>query len=257
MGITALIPLLGVLITIVVVVGSVFFMFKVLGGLGKAEAERQRLIATGIPARARILQVTPGGMTVQTGGLRQLQLHISVEVHRPNMAPYPGQITSLISELQIPQIQPGSWLAVRIDPMNPAVMAIEATGVSGDLSMIPAGGPGAAAYRAQPQMGFGPHGPMATPVQGFKLPMAAKIGLVIGLLGAVLGIGGAIVATVWTSGIGGSSDTCKEAAACCRKMAGSSPAASNCDNYLKQTGPIADQVCEQTLKSYKQSGLCK
>jgi hypothetical protein len=40
-------------------------------------------------------------------------------------------------------------------------------------------------------------------------------------------------------------------------MAGSNASASNCDNYTKQNGPIADTVCEQSLKSFRQTGACK
>jgi hypothetical protein len=42
------------------------------------------------------------------------------------------------------------------------------------------------------------------------------------------------------------------AAECCREF-GNSPA---CDNYLKQTGPIADKVCEESLKGFQRSNIC-
>ena len=302
----SLFPLIGVIITIVVVGGAMFTVFRVIGGLTRGQAERERLLRTGLPARARVLGVQMGGMTVTVGGLRSLQLQIAAEIHVQGRPPYPAQITSLVSELQIPQVQPGLWMAVRIDPMNPQSMAIEATGVGapgtpgpgapvagapmgaspgfaaapgyggmgagpgipaapgGGFGGAPGGGFGGApgaGFGGAPGAGFGgaPGGfaPMGTPVTGFKFPLGAKIGLGVGLAGAVIGIGAAVMATGWSAGIGGPSDECKRAAACCRKMAGSSPAASNCDNYLKTTGPIADKVCSETLKGYEQSNLCK
>ncbi|MBI4700912.1 MAG: hypothetical protein HY744_07075 [Deltaproteobacteria bacterium] len=305
----SLIPIAGLVITVVVVVGAFFTIFRVFGRLAGGEAARRRLLQIGRPAHARVLQVQMGSMTVTTGVNRQLELHLQLEVHFPGAAPYVAQLTSLVSELQIPQVQPGSWLGVRVDPANPHAMAIEATGLpppafpgaaatpgqaappggfgagpspypagygaaappAGQWPGAPGGGFGAAAGAfgapgygaAQPAVGFGgvPMAPWpaaaGAPVGGFRLPLGAKIGLAIGLVGAVVGIGAAVMAVGWTSGIGGPSEVCEKVAACCRKLAGRSPAASNCDNYLKQSGPIANEVCEQTLEAYRKSGSCK
>jgi hypothetical protein len=116
-------------------------------------------------------------------------------------------------------------------------------------------GPGG--YGPGPGYGAAMAAPMGTPVRGFRMPLGAKIGLAIGGLGALIGIGAAVMAVSWTSGVGGPSDVCEKAAKCCRKMAGKSASADNCDNYTKQSGPIADKVCEESLKSWKESKLCK
>lgn len=55
-------------------------------------------------------------------------------------------------------------------------------------------------------------------------------------------------------GVGGPSEICQKTADCCKKMSNSSPA---CDNYLKQTGPIADKVCTETYAAYQKTGQCK
>lgn len=279
----------GVLITIVVLAGAAFTVWKVLGGLHKTASEEARILQTGIPARAQILQVQMGGMTVTTGVHRRLEVIIALQIQPPSGAPYQTQLKTLVSELNIPQIQPGAWVQVRIDPMNQQRVAIEGFGVSpaqagpmagaGMAGGAPMGGygqpmgapamagygqpSGAAAamggYGQQPGFGAAPAGaPMgfvpAAPAGGFKLPLGAKIGLVIGALGALVGVGAAIVALLWTTGIGGPSEVCKQAQACCKKMSSGSSA---CDNYTKQTGPIADKVCEETLNSYKKTGVCK
>jgi len=302
-------PFAGIGVTIVVVAFSLFFVFRVVGGLARGTAERDRLLRVGYPARARILGVQMGGMTVTVGVDRQLQIIINAEIHAEGRAPFPAQITALVSELQIPQVQPGAWAAVRVDPMNPANIALEATGVGppgtpgpgfgGGFAQAPGGfgaaapggfgaatpggfgapaqagygggfsgagygpspaqGPyGQAAYGGQP--GFAPaaaHMPVGTPVRGFRMPLGAKIGLGIGLVGALIGIVVAIVAVSWTSGIGGPSEVCEKAAKCCRKMAGANGASASCDNLTKQSGPIADKVCEETLKSFRESKSCK
>jgi hypothetical protein len=271
----------GLLITIVVVAGAGFTMYRVFGGLHKTAAEETRILQTGTPARAQVMQIQMGGMTVTTGVHRRLQVVLTLQVQPPNGAPYVTQLQTLISELNIPQIQPGSMLQVRIDPMNPQKLAIEGFGVApGPMPGSPPGypAPGMAlmpnvGQAPQPGMPYGaPPGAFgmpgaapaaygmspgftpAAPAAGFKLPLGAKIGLVVGGLGAVVGIGAAIVAVVWTMGVGGPSEICQKTADCCKKMSSSSPA---CDNYLKQTGPIADKVCTETYAAYQKTGQCK
>jgi hypothetical protein len=248
----------GIAITIVVLAGAAFVVWRVIGGLTKTAKEEARILQTGTPARAQILQVQMGGMTVTTGVHRRLEVVITMQVQPPNGAPYTTQIKTLVSELNIPQVQPGAWVQVRIDPTNPHRVVIEGFGVAaaqagpmggfGQPAAAPAGGGYGQPQMAQP--GFVP----AAPAGGFKLPLGAKIGLAIGGIGALLGVTAAIVAVVWTMGIGGPSAVCKQARDCCRQMSGNSIA---CDNYTKQTGPIADKVCEETLASYKKTGVCK
>lgn len=300
-------PIMGVLITVITLGFTGFILWRVFGGLMKGQQERERLLRVGIPARARVLGVQMGGMTVTVGVDRKLQLVISSEVHQDGRPPYPMQITQLVSELQIPQVQPGAWMAIRIDPMNPMNAIIEATGVGPPGTMGPGGPPGmmgpggfgsppqggggwggppqggGGGYGGPPQGGGGwggppqggggyggpPQGggyggpggygmspgaamgavPVGTPVGGFRMPLGAKIGLGVGLMGAVIGISAAVMATSWTSGWGGPSATCEKAAACCRKIGNGS---ASCDNYLHQNGPIADKVCSESLKGFKQ-----
>jgi hypothetical protein len=93
------------------------------------------------------------------------------------------------------------------------------------------------------------------PMGGFRMPMGAKIGLVVGGLGALVGIAAAANAVFRTSGLGTPSAVCTKAAQCCRKVSGA--ASSACDNYTRTTGSIADTVCEEALKGYRHSGHCK
>ena len=69
-GMGVLISIVGLGITVVVVGGVLFLVFKIFSGLGKANAERERLLREGVQAKARILNVEMGGMTMTVGVVR-------------------------------------------------------------------------------------------------------------------------------------------------------------------------------------------
>jgi hypothetical protein len=253
-----LVLVMTVAITIVVLAGTAFLFWRAIGGLNRLANEEARILQTGTPARAQILQVQRGGMTVTTFGHRRLEVIVTMQVQLPNVAPYTTHVRTLLSELNIPQIQPGAWVQVRIDPTNPQRVAIEGFGVAaaqpgptggfGQPAAAPAGGEYGQSHMAQP--GFVP----AAPAAGFKLSSGVNIGLAIAAVGALLGVIAVIVVVVWTMGVGGPSDVCQQARDCCRQMSLNSSA---CDSFTKQTGPIADKTCEETLASYKMAGVCK
>lgn len=250
------IVLVSVLFSVVVVGGVLFGVFKMLGGMNKAAAEQQRLLREGIQAGARLHAVQMGGMTMTVGVHRHLQLVLQLEVQPPGRPPYPATITTMVSELQIPQLQPGAQLSVRIDPRNPMNIALEAAGApAAHGGYAPAGGFG------QPGMapGFGPPGmapgmvPLA-PTPG--VPAGAKVGLWIGIGGAVLGlVVTVVVVLVNVGGVGlGSADegdsVCAQAVRCCEVATAQNPASQkNCKNMGKLGVP--ETVCTQTLQSMR------
>jgi hypothetical protein len=268
----------GALLITVLVVGGVFFtLYKVFGGLKKASQERDRLLREGVPAMARVTSVQMGGMTMTVGVHRHLQLQIGLEVHPQGQPPYAAMLTTMVSELQIPQIQPGVTVTVRFDRNDPSKLALE--GVGGAMGVpgappgygqpgpaqaygypgqvaapgaIPgyAGAPGVAAY-AQPGAGYAPVAMQA--VQGVPaMPKGAKIGLIIGLIGAVVGIGVAVVVVAITVFDVGSDSTasgsgaCARAARCCETIGG--PAAA-CKNYGRVGVP--ESACQTALDGYQ------
>jgi hypothetical protein len=329
----------GVIVAIVIVsivvtvVPAVWIMIKVFGGLAKGQADTKRLLQTGIPAKARVLGVQMGGMTVTMGVHRHLQLILSLEVQPQGQPPYQTQMTAMVSELQIPQIQPNTYVQIRIDPADPSKMALEATGVApGPIAGAPgqqpgmpgaapgwgqqAGAPGAApgygqqpgmpgapgqpapGYGAQPGMpgaapGFAqpgaPGAPMGgpmggTPVAPMTAPAGARIGMMIGIGSAVLGVGIAIAVAVgtmrgeagWDGGTdveddssssksdddssssksdddssSGASDICRKAAKCCEVISGQAGTAANCKNMLKSGMP--ESGCKTAYDGYKRA----
>ena len=184
---TATLLLVGgsVLVAIVVVGGTLFGVLRLFKGMSKDSAERARLLREGIQAAGRVMGVQMGGMSMSVGAARHLQLHIQLEVQPPGRPPYAAMLTTMISELQIPQIQPGALLTLRVDRMDPNKIALEAAGApmpqAYDYRGQPMGMP-------QPMMGYGmPLG--APPV----VPQGAKIGLWVGVGAALIGVIVAIV----------------------------------------------------------------
>ena len=121
------------LFTIIITLGSTVFGLaitgftiwfvwkKVLGPIQERQAQAQRLMQTGYPAQARILQLVDTGMKVNDNP----QVTIVLEVHAQGRPPWHAQVTTIVSMLAIPRVQPGTVVAIRYDPMNPMNVAIE------------------------------------------------------------------------------------------------------------------------------------
>jgi hypothetical protein len=293
-------------------------MVKVFGGLAKSSGETQRLLATGMPARARVLGMQMGGMTMTVGVHRHLQLIMGLEVHLPGQPPYQAQVTSMMSELQIPQIQPGAWMHVRVDPADRNKIAIEATGVNpqqplpaapGQMAQggpqpygapgagpqpypapaqqmqgygaggqafgapgpqaypgqapqpyaaaggyAPGAGQGPQAYAAAPPAPYGTAPVVGTPVRPLTLPMGAKIGIAVGLLGALVAlvvVGAVVVLPAITGGALFSDEDCEKAAKCCKVAASTPDAQKACDNYKRGFGPFGGSACKDSAREMK------
>jgi hypothetical protein len=110
----------SIVITLVVVGVSLFFVFRVLGGLHKAAKEEQRLLQTGTPASGQILAVNQTGTYVNN----QPQVNIVVMVYPSGGQPYQAQITKLVSMFEIAQYQIGGQVQVYYDPQDPSKIAV-------------------------------------------------------------------------------------------------------------------------------------
>lgn len=231
---------------IIAVAGAVFavlIVWRVVGGLLKGQARDKKLLQTGAPATAQILSVQATGASVSYGGHRQPQVALALQVHPQAGQPFQAQLVTYVSELQIPQVQPGAVLQVRYDRTNPNLMAIEAFGGAA---------PGGAAPSGSPQ----PMAAVPIPMARQSFPKGAIIGLVIGLIG--LGIGLYVVmVNVGGFGLDTSSATggiCGKAAACCEKVteaSGNKASGEACKN-LKKIG-VPDQVCQSSYETFKQT----
>ncbi|MBI3200473.1 MAG: hypothetical protein IT377_21645 [Polyangiaceae bacterium] len=119
-GLGIIITVVSILFTLVVMAGVGFVMWKVFGGLMKQSQERSRILTTGIPATGRVLQLMDTGMLVNN----QPQVRIIVEVQMPGRPPYQADTTMILSMLAVPRVQPGCMVHMKVDPMNPANVAL-------------------------------------------------------------------------------------------------------------------------------------
>ena len=153
---------------------------------------------------------------------------------------------------------------MRVDRNDPLKIALEGAGAPAPQPQggfgAPVGAFGAPqAYGVQPGYGAQPgYGGAMTPLGASPVvPAGAKIGLWIGVGGAVVGVLVAVIVVavnVGGVGLGSASEgdsVCAQAVRCCEVVTGSNPSSANCKNMGKLGVP--SQVCESTLKSMKES----
>src|SRR4051812_25392771 len=127
--------LVMVLIGLGITVASVFGARKMISGMLSPflaqQAETKRLLAAGIPCAARVLHLEQTGTSVAVMGVQSYELRFQLEVTPPAAAyrggagPYQATMVSLVPMLDVPRVQPGSVIAVRVDPQDPRKMVFE------------------------------------------------------------------------------------------------------------------------------------
>ncbi|MBJ7291837.1 hypothetical protein [Williamsia sp.] len=89
---------------------------QTLSDLNSGQMQAQTLMATGVVGQATIGGIRDTGMTVNENPVVELDLQVT----SPNVPnPYPVTHRQMINRLQVPQLQPGTTVQVRVDPMNP------------------------------------------------------------------------------------------------------------------------------------------
>jgi hypothetical protein len=85
-------------------------------------SDAKRLQEAGTPATARILRIWDTGITVNDDPV----IGLEVEVTRGDGSVYNATIPkSLVSRVDIPQFHPGKTVGGRIDPQDPAIVALD------------------------------------------------------------------------------------------------------------------------------------
>jgi hypothetical protein len=88
---------------------------RLMGQLSQQSADRQQLLAQGVPGSARVITLEGTGTLINNAP----QVVLGLEVHpATGAAPFIARCVSLVSQLQIPQVQPGCTVPVRFDPSN-------------------------------------------------------------------------------------------------------------------------------------------
>ncbi|HHH31538.1 MAG TPA: hypothetical protein ENK57_24760 [Polyangiaceae bacterium] len=84
-------------------------------------AAKSQLAQTGIPATASVVNLQQTGRMINY----QPEVAITLQVTHPNTgAQYPVQTTSVVQQIHMPRVQPGSQVPVRISQMNPNEVAL-------------------------------------------------------------------------------------------------------------------------------------
>lgn len=112
---------------LLVFVPFLIFSFKDVLKYFLGSPEEKRILATGRSARAKIISLgesKEGIVTINEQPLVTLKL----EVYDGNKPPYQVEIERIISRLEVPKLQPGAMLAIKIDPQNPQKVVIDPTG---------------------------------------------------------------------------------------------------------------------------------
>jgi hypothetical protein len=87
---------------------------QALQGLQQADADSQRLMATGTVATGIVKGIRDTGTMVNM----HPQIELDLEVTIPGQPAYPVTTRQVVSPVNIPQIQPGNPVSLRVDPMD-------------------------------------------------------------------------------------------------------------------------------------------
>ena len=113
---------LTIIVVVVLIIGGVFASIWIIGG---PQRKAKKLIATGIPVQAKIIQLLNSGMT--TKGTTGIFFWVLFEITPPTGAPFQVKRTVRASAVSAPTLQPGNLIQVFIDPNNPKEIAIPGT----------------------------------------------------------------------------------------------------------------------------------
>jgi hypothetical protein len=98
----------------VIVVGSILLFVVV------SRAARNPQIENGILGQATILRIWETGITVND----RPQVGFSLNVQHPDGSSYEAETKAVVSLINLPQVQPGATVAVKIDPNNRSRVAL-------------------------------------------------------------------------------------------------------------------------------------
>ncbi len=119
--ITIVAVLLSLVITLVATIGPFILIFWLLKKQQEKKEADQKLLQTGERAQATVLALEETGMLINNQPL----VDVKLQVVRHGQPPYEHSHQMVLSMLNLPQVQPGSSIAVRVDPANPRRIALD------------------------------------------------------------------------------------------------------------------------------------
>jgi hypothetical protein len=142
--------ILWTIVPIVVITAGGLIVFFVL--MRRFMGADRRLLATGIPGSALVLDVRDTGVTINhVNAVLEARLQVTI----PGRAPYEASAEVTLGRMSWGALQPGMTVPVKVDPANPARVAIDWAGRRGGV-----------------QLG-GAAGVIATPGGNFQIPGVA------------------------------------------------------------------------------------
>ncbi|UCE26064.1 MAG: hypothetical protein JSW52_06775 [Candidatus Coatesbacteria bacterium] len=109
-----------------VVGGFIFFgmFFGASAPLRRATRETRRVLATGRPAKAVVKRISESSLGATVTINDQPYLNLTLEIHDEYSDPYVVSFDTIVPRAEVPQVQPGAEIAVKVDPMDPEKVAI-------------------------------------------------------------------------------------------------------------------------------------
>jgi hypothetical protein len=86
------------------------------------EAEKERLLATGVPGKATVVSASATGQ-VDSEGRPVYDLVLTIEV--PGRPPMQAPARTGIPADRVEQLEPGDTVPLKVDPANPTVMTVD------------------------------------------------------------------------------------------------------------------------------------
>ncbi len=129
--------------------GSIMgFFSKITSGLNQAiGGVDQELLNSGVLARAQVISAVPSGSTLQVGGgLVERTCTFQLQVLADGQAPYVAEAKQRVPEVYLTQFQPGTAVAVRVDPADPNRLALDFTAQPPSVRLAKSEGPGTGPY---------------------------------------------------------------------------------------------------------------
>ena len=114
----------GAVLSLAITVGVTLLVIRF---IRKTVGQDRAIVENGIPARAKILSVQQTGVMLNN----QPQVAFQLEVHPPSGVPYQAQTKAVVALVNIPQIQPGAEVSVKIHPTDQTRIAIVSLAPSG------------------------------------------------------------------------------------------------------------------------------
>lgn len=115
---TSSLIIVSVVVPILITVVILVMVFRKVGSI----SGNSKLLQTGIPGTAQITAVQQGNMVVN---MTNYECHFVMNINLPGEAPYEAVLTQLVPMMVIPRVQPGMYIAVKVDPADRSKAVID------------------------------------------------------------------------------------------------------------------------------------